>query len=51
MNNFDDDCFGTIYESQYLQGYDQNLSKSAYILVYDKVKKSKLKLKFDSEHI
>ena len=55
MENFNEDCFG---ESDKKKGdYSSNLlnmdlgsSKSAYILVYDKVKKSKIHFHFSEEN-
>lgn len=50
MENFEEECFGMKYEREYpssMMEIDHNFSKSAYILVYDKVKKRNLKLKFE----
>ena len=53
MNNFDDDCFGSKKKEEYpgLIEMDISTSKSAYILVYDKIKNSDLKFHFNSENI
>jgi hypothetical protein len=54
MKNFEEECFGSKVKQEYFQNYfgaENNISKSAYILVYDKVVKSKLKLKFDENNI
>lgn len=42
MKNFEEECFGTKMKSDYpsnIFGMETNISKSAYILVYEKVKK------------
>lgn len=54
MKNFEDECFGMRIRQDYpsnFMGVESNISKSAYILVYEKVKKSSLKLKFTEENI
>lgn len=54
MKNFEEECFGSKMKQDYTSSYygvDNNVSKSAYILVFDKVKKDKLRLKFDENNI
>ncbi len=54
MDNFEDECFGSKEEREFapnLMGRDINISKSAYILVYNKVRSSKLKFHFNEENI
>ena len=57
MKNFEEECFGndekdTFNTYNLLGGSEPSVSKSAYILVYDKVKKSKIHVEFskDNEH-
>lgn len=60
MENFDEECFGSSATNA-KEDYTHNLyeitdtfagaSKSAYILVYDKIKKSKLHFEFNEENI
>ena len=50
MKNFEDECFGTKLQQDYpsnMFGMETNISKSAYILVYEKVIKKNINLKFD----
>lgn len=53
MNNFSDDCFGSKKKEEYpgLIEMDVSTSKSAYILVYDKVKNLNLKFHFNEKNI
>lgn len=56
MKNFDEDCFGEVKKektglSSHMLNMDIGSSKSAYILVYDKVKKSKIHFQFNEENI
>lgn len=60
MENFDEECFGS-NSTQTKEDYSHNLyeitdtfagaSKSAYILVYDKIKKSKIHFEFNKDNI
>lgn len=55
MNNFEEECFGSKVKFDYASanyfGLEQNVSKSAYMLVYDKVKKTQLKLQFNEQNM
>ncbi len=56
LNNFQQDCFGESKESRRerissFMALDSGSSKSAYILVYDKVKKSKIHFHFTEENL
>lgn len=54
MKNFEEECFGTKMKQDYTANYygvENNVSKSAYILVFDKVKKEKLRLKFNEQNM
>ena len=53
MKDFDDECFGS-EDKDYganLLGIEQNISKSAYILIYDKVLKSNIHVEFTEDNI
>lgn len=52
MNNFNDDCFGKKDDSdfKYHMMSIASSSKSAYVLLFDKVKKSKLQFHLTPEH-
>ena len=56
MDNFDSDCFGSIRENEFgaaggFMGVDLKTSKSAYILVYDKIQNSNIKFHFDKNNL
>jgi ubiquitin carboxyl-terminal hydrolase 34 len=51
MSNFDEECFGAQEEKDFPLVTEQAASKSAYILVYDKVKKSNIKIHFAPENL
>lgn len=55
MKNFEDECFGSKvkfdYSSANYFGMESNISKSAYILVFDKVRKSQLRLAFNEQNL
>ena len=53
MENFEEECFGAEDKeiSATFPTMDHNISKSAYILVYDKVKKTDITFKVDKDHI
>ena len=56
MENFNEDCFGEgekkkSSHSSYMMNFDSGSSKSAYILVYDKVKKSKIHFQFNEKNL
>jgi ubiquitin carboxyl-terminal hydrolase 34 len=52
MKNFEEECFGVKAKSDYpynMYGTDTPISKSAYILVYEKVKKRDIKIHFNEK--
>ena len=55
MENFENDCFGSVNENAFsaasYMGIDLKTSKSAYILVYDKVKNSNIKFHFNENNL
>jgi len=51
MNQFEEECFGTADERELPMLNENTGSKSAYILVYDKVKKSDIRLHFTPQNL
>ena len=51
MAHFEEDCFGAQEEKDFGMMMETSISKSAYILVYDKVKKNNIKMKFTPENV
>lgn len=54
MKKFDEECFGTTEDKEYslnLMMSEPNNSKSAYLLVYDKIKKNEIVINFTEDSI